>query len=244
MLPNTPEMVEAHCEARVLITGREFAPGKARELQILDADHGRESVVIDVCDSEYTGPGERLSAHEYGALLAVHDPLPRLGGPADEWGAIAVSCTSGTTGDPKGVVTHNRGAYLNAVGNVVIWTKQWFPPYLWTVALQGGVQVRLRRVEAGAIMGAMREHGVDHYCAAPIRHNLIISTDPRRAMTSRIRCAAWWPSWFAGAIGSSSLGVACQRLLRDSRCECLNNLTSREQIHRIRRRLRRWLDRA
>ena len=217
MLPNTPEMVEAHyavpalnavlntlntrldapllawqmnhCEAQVLITDREFAPVIAQALRILKDEHGREPIVIDVCDSEYTGPGERLGAHEYEALLAAHSPLDVLPGPADEWDAIAVSYTSGTTGDPKGVVTHHRGAYLNAVSNVATWTMPHFPRYLWTlpmfhcngwcfpwtVAMLGGTHVCLRRVEAQVILQAMREHAVDHYCAAPIVHNLIIN---------------------------------------------------------------------
>ena len=217
MLPNTPEMVEAHyavpalnavlntlntrldapllawqmnhCEAQVLITDREFAPVIAQALRILKDEHGREPIVIDVCDSEYTGPGERLGAHEYEALLAAHAPLDVLPGPADEWDAIAVSYTSGTTGDPKGVVTHHRGAHLNAVSNVATWTMPHFPRYLWTlpmfhcngwcfpwtVAMLGGTHVCLRRVEAQAILQAMRKHAVDHYCAAPIVHNLIIN---------------------------------------------------------------------
>ncbi|MFM7847072.1 MAG: acyl-CoA synthetase [Rubrivivax sp.] len=220
MLPNTPEMVEAHyavpalnavlntlntrldaqllawqmnhCEAQVLITDREFAPVIAQALRILKDEHGRVPVVIDVCDTEYTGPGERLGAHEYEALLAAHARLDVLPGPADEWDAIAVSYTSGTTGDPKGVVTHHRGAYLNAVSNVATWTMPHFPRYLWTlpmfhcngwcfpwtVAMLGGTHVCLRRVEAQAILQAMREHAVDHYCAAPIVHNLIINAPP------------------------------------------------------------------
>ncbi len=231
MLPNTPEMVEAHyavpalgavlntlntrldapllawqmnhCEAAVLITDREFAPLMAPALRALRAEHGREPLVIDVCDSEYTGPGERLGQHEYEALLAAHEPLARLEGPADEWDAIAVSYTSGTTGDPKGVVTHHRGAYLNAVCNAATWTMPHFPKYLWTlpmfhcngwcfpwtVAMLGGTHVCLRRVEAKAILDAMREHGVDHYCAAPIVHNLLINApaDQRAGITQKVR---------------------------------------------------------
>ena len=231
MLPNTPEMVEAHyavpalnavlntlntrldaallawqmnhCEVQVLITDREFAPVMAEALRLLRTQHGRDPVVIDVADSEYTGPGERIGSHDYETLLAAHAPLARLEGPADEWDAIAVSYTSGTTGDPKGVVTHHRGAYLNAVCNASTWTLPHFPRYLWTlpmfhcngwcfpwtVALLGGVHVCLRRVDAQAILGAMRDHGVDHYCAAPIVHNLLISAPAewRAGITQKVR---------------------------------------------------------
>ena len=231
MLHNTPEMVEVHyavpalnavlntlntrldaallawqmnhCEARVLITDREFAPAMAEALRILKSEHGRTPIVIDVCDSEYAGAGERLGAHEYEALLAAHDPLSRLEGPADEWDAIAVSYTSGTTGDPKGVVTHHRGAYLNAVCNVASWTMPLFPRYLWTlpmfhcngwcfpwtVAMQGGVHVCLRGVLAKSILDAMRDHKVDHYCAAPIVHSMLIAApaEQRAGITHKVR---------------------------------------------------------
>ncbi len=231
MLPNTPEMVEAHyavpalgavlntlntrldapllawqlhhCEASVLITDREFAPVMAHALRLLRQEHGRQIVVIDVLDTEYTGPGHALGAQDYEALLAAHAPLARLEGPADEWDAIAVSYTSGTTGDPKGVVTHHRGAYLNAVCNAATWTMPHFPRYLWTlpmfhcngwcfpwtVALLGGTHVCLRRVDARAILDAMREHGVDHYCAAPIVHNLLINAPAewRAGITQAVR---------------------------------------------------------
>jgi fatty-acyl-CoA synthase len=231
MLPNTPEMVEAHyavpalnavlntlntrldapllawqmnhCEAKVLITDREFAPTMLSALQLLRDEHGRAPVVIDVADSEYLGAGELLGAHEYEALLAAHAPLARLDGPQDEWDAIAVSYTSGTTGDPKGVVTHHRGAYLNAVCNAATWTMPHFPVYLWTlpmfhcngwcfpwtVAMLGGTHVCLRRVDAASILAAMRAHRVDHYCAAPIVHNLLIAAPPelRDGITQRVR---------------------------------------------------------
>ena len=178
-----------HCEVAVLITDREFAPQMAQALRLLRDEHGRSPAVIDVCDSEYTGPGERVGLHDYEALLAAHTPLAVLPGPRDEWDAIAVSYTSGTTGDPKGVVTHHRGAYLNAVSNAATWTMPHFPRYLWTlpmfhcngwcfpwtVAMLGGTHVCLRRVEAKAILDAIREHSVDHYCAAPIVHNLLLA---------------------------------------------------------------------
>jgi fatty-acyl-CoA synthase len=178
-----------HCETQVVITDREYAPVMAEALRLLNAEHGRAPIVIDVCDAEYAGPGERIGAHEYEALLAAHAALARLDGPADEWDAIAVSYTSGTTGDPKGVVTHHRGAYLNAVCNAATWTMPHFVKYLWTlpmfhcngwcfpwtVAMLGGTHVCLRRVEAAPILAAMREHKADHYCAAPIVHNLLIN---------------------------------------------------------------------
>lgn len=215
MLPNTPEMVEVHyavpalnavlnplntrldaaliawqlnhCECTVLITDREFSPVMAKALDILKNQFSRSVVVVDVCDSEYTGPGEQLGQFEYEAWLTSHQPLTKLEGPQNEWDAIAVSYTSGTTGDPKGVVTHHRGAYLNAVSNVATWTMPHFPTYLWTlpmfhcngwcfpwtVAMLAGTHVCLRRVEAGPILEAMREHRVNHYCAAPIVHSLI-----------------------------------------------------------------------
>jgi fatty-acyl-CoA synthase len=220
MLHNTPEMVEVHyavpalnavlnalntrldadliawqmnhCEAKVLITDTEFSPTISLALKALNEVHGRQVTVIDVSDSEFTGAGERVGNLHYEDWLAAHPPLAQLPGPVDEWDAIAVSYTSGTTGDPKGVVTHHRGAYLNAVCNAATWTMPHFPRYLWTlpmfhcngwcfpwtVAMLGGTHVCLRKVDAASILQAMREHGVNHYCAAPIVHNLIIQADP------------------------------------------------------------------
>ena len=231
MLANTPEMLELHyavpalnavlnalntrldapqlawqmqhCEAAVLITDREFSPVIREALRILREEHARTPIVIDVCDSEYRGSGERLGAHEYEALLGAHAARAALTGPQDEWDAIAISYTSGTTGNPKGVVTHHRGAYLNAVANSVTWSMPHFPKYLWTlplfhcngwcfpwtVAMLGGTHVCLRKVEARAALEAMARHGVDHYCAAPIVHNLLINADPawRKGITQRVR---------------------------------------------------------
>jgi len=155
MLTNTPEMVEVHyavpalnavlntlnvrldaallawqmhhCETAVLISDREFSPVMQQALRILREEHGRSPLIIDVCDSECQGAGAPLGGEEYEMLLSRHEPLAHLEGPQDEWDAIAVSYTSGTTGNPKGVVTHHRGAYLNAVSNAVDWSMPHFP---------------------------------------------------------------------------------------------------------------------
>jgi fatty-acyl-CoA synthase len=231
MLTNTPEMVEAHyavpavnavlntlntrldaallawqmqhCETAVLISDREYGPVMQRALQILREEHGRNPVIVEVADPEYRGDGAALGGEEYEALLARHAPLARLQGPQDEWDAIAVSYTSGTTGNPKGVVTHHRGAYLNAVSNAVDWSMPHFPRYLWTVpmfhcngwcfawtiAMLAGTHVCLRRVECAAILEAMRRHGVDHFCGAPIVHNMLINAEPaaRAGIGARVR---------------------------------------------------------
>ncbi|MBE7422407.1 MAG: acyl-CoA synthetase [Zoogloeaceae bacterium] len=213
MLSNTPEMAECHFgvpmsgavlntlntrldaeaiafmlnhgEAKALITDREFSPTVSKAL----AQAGRELLVIDVDDPEYAGPGERLGGVGYEDFLAGGNPEFAWRGPADEWDAISLNYTSGTTGNPKGVVYHHRGAYLNAVSNIVSWgipphaVYLWTLPmfhcngwcFPWTMAANAGTNVCLRRVEAKAILDAIREHGVTHYCGAPIVHSMLIN---------------------------------------------------------------------
>ena len=213
MLSNTPEMLECHFgvpmagavlntlntrldaeaiafmldhgEAKALITDREFSPTVSKAL----AQAGRELLVIDVDDPEYAGPGGRLGSIEYEALIAAGDPAFAWQGPADEWDAISLNYTSGTTGNPKGVVYHHRGAYLNATSNIVSWGMPPHAVYLWTLpmfhcngwcfpwtmAANAGTSVCLRRVEAKAILDAIREHKVTHYCGAPIVHSMLIN---------------------------------------------------------------------
>ncbi|MBL8720293.1 MAG: acyl-CoA synthetase [Myxococcales bacterium] len=226
MLPNVPAMVEvhfgvpmngavlnalntrldaesiaftlAHGEAKALLVDRELAPVVERALAMA----GRELLVIDVDDPEYTGPGHRIGALEYEALLAEGDPAFVSPGPADEWDAICLNYTSGTTGNPKGVVYHHRGAYLNAISNALEWDMEKHAVYLWTlpmfhcngwcfpwtVAARAGVNVCLRKVEPKAIFDAIREHRVTHYCGAPIVHATLINApaELRAGITHRV----------------------------------------------------------
>ncbi|MFO0606748.1 MAG: acyl-CoA synthetase [Polyangiales bacterium] len=226
MLPNTPPMVEAHFgvpmtgavlntlntrldaealafmlmhgEARAVLVDREFSDVIRRALQRVD----RAVLVIDCDDPLYAGPGERVGEVEYEALLAEGDPAYVTEAPADEWDAIALNYTSGTTGNPKGVVYHHRGAYLNAVSNVLEWDVAhhavylWTLPmfhcngwcFVWTIAARAGVNVCLRRVDPAAIFALIREHRVTHYCGAPIVHNTLVNADPalREGISHRV----------------------------------------------------------
>jgi fatty-acyl-CoA synthase len=212
MLANTPEMIEAHFgvpmsggvlntlntrldaeaiafmldhgEAKVLLTDTEYAPVVEAAL----ARATRKPLVVDVADSEGPG-GKRLGAVDYEAFIAQGDPAFAWKPPADEWDAISLNYTSGTTGNPKGVVYHYRGAYLNALSNIIDWGMPRHAVYLWTLPLfhcngwcfawtmaaNAGTNVCLRKVEAGAVFDAIRTHKVTHYCGAPIVHSMLIN---------------------------------------------------------------------
>jgi fatty-acyl-CoA synthase len=183
--PATIAFILQHGEARAVITDTEYAPVMREALARLD----RRPLVVDIVDEAFAGPHGRLGEGTYEEFLASGDPefVPYF--PADEWQAIALNYTSGTTGNPKGVVYHHRGAYLNAVGNVLVWQMPQFPVYLWTlpmfhcngwcfpwtVTLQAGVHVCLRKVESRTIYEAFAEHGVTHLCGAPIVMGMIVN---------------------------------------------------------------------
>jgi len=176
-----------HGEAKVLLTDSEFAPVVGRALALLDD----KPLVVDIVDP--AAPGERLGTLDYEALLAEGDPQFAGVTPRDEWDAIALNYTSGTTGNPKGVVYHHRGTYLNALGNILVWGLQQHPVYLWTlpmfhcngwcfpwtVTALAGTHVCLRRVEAAAIYDAIAREGVTHLCGAPVVMNTLLNA--RRA---------------------------------------------------------------
>jgi len=135
------------------------------------------------------GPAQAIGSVDYDDLVASGDPQFDWHLPHDEWEAIALNYTSGTTGNPKGVVYHHRGAALNAISNILEWDLGKHPVYLWTlpmfhcngwcfpwtIAARAGVNVCLRKVEAQAIFDAMRTHGVTHYCGAPIVHGMLVN---------------------------------------------------------------------
>jgi fatty-acyl-CoA synthase len=206
MLPNTPAMLECHygvpmtgavlntlntrldarviafslehSEAKVLITDREFSATVKAALELST----NNPLVIDYDDPEYTGPGERLGPMEYEALLTEGDPNFAWSLPQDEWDALTLNYTSGTTGDPKGVVYHHRGAYLLAMGNILTAAMGQHPVYLWTLpmfhcngwcfpwslSIVAGTHVCLRAVRAKPMYDALADHKVTHLCGAPI----------------------------------------------------------------------------
>ena len=229
MLPNTPPMVEAHFgvpmagavlntlntrldpeavafmldhgEAKALIVDPEFASIVKKALALRESK--APLLVIDVEDALY-GEGQKIGSITYDAFVAQGDPKFEWKYPADEWDAIALNYTSGTTGNPKGVVYHHRGAATNAVSNILEWDMPKHAVYLWTlpmfhcngwcfpwtVAARAAVNVCLRRVEAKAIFDAIRNHGVTHYCGAPIVHGLLVnaSDEMKQGVPAGVKC--------------------------------------------------------
>ena len=214
MLANTPAMLEAHygvpmcgavlhsmntrldpaiiafqldhAEAKLVITDREFAPVMKQALLLAKAD----PLVIDYDDGEFPQDGDLLGSIEYESFLATGDENFDWLMPNDEWDAISLNYTSGTTGDPKGVVYHHRGAYLLAQGNVLtasiqkhavyLWTLPMFHCngwcFPWTLSVIAGTHVCLRWVRPKAMWDSLADHGVTHLCGAPIVMSTLLST--------------------------------------------------------------------
>jgi fatty-acyl-CoA synthase len=174
-----------HGEAKVLIVDREFSALMAQALKLVKS----QPLVIDYDDPEYSGAGERIGEIEYEDFLETGDEAYQRTAPLDEWDAISLNYTSGTTGDPKGVVYHHRGANLLAVGNVVTADMGRHPVYLWTlpmfhcngwcfpwsISVKAGTHVCLRQVRAKAIFDAIAEHKVTHLCGAPIVMQILLN---------------------------------------------------------------------
>jgi len=246
MLPNVPAMFEAHFGvamsgavlntlntrldgeaiafmlqhggARVLLTDREFSPVVGKALAMLE---GSRPLVVEVQDLE-APPGQELGEITYEAFLGAGDPTFAWRLPADEWDAIALNYTSGTTGDPKGVVYHHRGAYLNAASNVISWGMPEHSVYLWTLpmfhcngwcfpwtlALNAGTSVCLRRVDPALVFALIREHTVTHLCGAPIVYSMLISAPA--ALREGIRHSI--KGLIAGAAPPAAVIEGCERV--------------------------------
>lgn len=227
--PNTPELLEAHygipmagavlcpintrldaagiafilqhSEAKVLLTDQEFSLAVKNALELVP----QRPLVIDVVDAGMDRSGGPLGETDYESFIAVGDGAfaPEL--PDDEWQAISLNYTSGTTGNPKGAILHHRGAYLNACANalafelsprsIYLWTLPMFHcngwTYTWAVTLAGGTHVCLRRVEAARVFSAIADHGVTHLCAAPIVLTMLIHApeDVRRRFPQTVQVA-------------------------------------------------------
>jgi fatty-acyl-CoA synthase len=246
MLPNVPAMFEAHFGvamsgavlntlntrldaeaiafmlqhggARVLLTDREFSPVVEKALALLE---GERPLVVEVQDPQAPA-GRELGEIDYESLLASGDPDFAWQLPADEWEAITLNYTSGTTGNPKGVVYHHRGAYLNAVSNVISWGMPEHSVYLWTLpmfhcngwcfpwtlAVNAGTSVCLRKVDPAQVFALIREHAVTHLCGAPIVYSMLINApdDWRAGIRHAIK------GLIAGAAPPAAVIEGCERI--------------------------------
>jgi fatty-acyl-CoA synthase len=180
----TISFILQHGEAKLLFVDREFSEVVTQALAMMSDP----PAVVDIDDHLFQG-GELIGTLTYDHMLAQGDPDFDGSDPADEWDAISLNYTSGTTGNPKGVVYHHRGAYLNAVSNALVWDMGRHPVYLWTlpmfhcngwcfpwtIAAMTGTSVSLRHVRADAIFDAIRDHRVSHFCGAPIVLNTLVN---------------------------------------------------------------------
>ena len=243
MLPNTPAMVECafgipmsggvlctlntrldinaltfclqHSEAKVLILDSEFA-------DYADIINETFPHLIVIHSTDNAVNVERFGQMSYEDLVASSDSLDNWEMPTDEWDAIALNYTSGTTGKPKGVVYHHRGATLNAISNILDWDMPKHPMYLWTLPLfhcngwcfpwtiaeRAGVNVCLRNIDADLILQLIAKHQVTHYCAAPVVHNMIAGGKPeyKEALTHTVK------GWVAGAPPSETMLAAMEAM--------------------------------
>jgi len=246
MLPNVPAMFEAHfgvpmsgavlntlntrldaeaiafmlqhSGASVLLTDREFSPVVEKALALLGGERPR---LIEVRDA-LAPSGRELGEIDYESFLAAGDPAFAWQLPADEWDAIALNYTSGTTGNPKGVVYHHRGAYVNAASNVISWGMPQHSVYLWTLpmfhcngwcfpwtmALNAGTGVCLRRVDPAQVFALIREHTVTHMCGAPIVYSMLINAADqlRHGIDHKIK------GLIAGAAPPAAVIEGCERI--------------------------------
>ncbi len=250
MLHNTPPMLEAHYgvpmtgavlhsintrldaaiiafmldhgESKVVISDTEFSPVMKEAL----AKASVRPLVIDYADPEFTGGGSPVGEQDYEAFIAEGDPEFEWRMPGDEWDAIALNYTSGTTGNPKGVVYHHRGAHLLALGNVLAGSIGKHPVYLWTLPMfhcngwcfpwtipaVGGTNICLRYVRADAIWNALGEHKVTHLCGAPIVMSTMLNApqEQKRALDSKVKfltAAAPPPEAVLAAMGEAGFDV-------------------------------------